>query len=239
MKPRVSRSSALALLIFIPRLAAPAPANPALTGFPFTDEALNYTIDWPSGLNLGEGHLQSKHTEAGWSFEMTLDASVPGYAVKDSYTAHANADFCSTDFARQFLHGARKGGETETIDRSHETVTRVTANGGGTSESAVPDCIKDALTLLFYTRRELGQGRVPPAQQILFGGLYQISLDYTGAPMIKVADKQVQSDEIVCNLKGPSSNLQFEMYFARDPARTPLLVIVPLGPARFSMELVR
>jgi hypothetical protein len=226
----------LLLITFIPRVAAPAPA---LTGFPFTDETLNYNVNWPSGLNLGEGRLQSKHTDAGWSFEMTLDAGVPGYAVKDSYTAHANADFCSSDFSRQFLHGARKGGETETIDRSHETVSRVTLNGGGTSEFAIPDCIKDALTLLFYTRREMGQGRVPPAQQMLFGGLYQVTLDYAGAPMIKVADKQVQSDELVCSLKGASSILQFEIYFARDPARTPLLVSVPLAVGKFSLELVR
>jgi hypothetical protein len=226
----------LLLITLIPRVAAPAPA---LTGFPFTDETLNYSINWPSGLNLGEGRLQSQHTDAGWSFEMTLDAGVPGYAVKDSYTAHANADFCSGDFSRQFLHGARKGGETETIDRSHETVARVTLNGGGASEFAIPDCIKDALTLLFYTRREMGQGRVPPAQQMLFGGLYQATLAYAGAPMIKVADKQVQSDELVCTLKGASSILQFEIYFARDPARTPLLVSVPLAVGKFSLELVR
>jgi hypothetical protein len=239
MNARVPRSLTLVLLIFIPRLAAPAPPITVLTGFPFTDETLNYSINWPSGLNLGEAHLQAKHTETGWSFGMAVDASVPGYAVKDDYTAHANPDFCSTEFARQVLHGARKGSETETVDRSHETVTRVTGNGGGASESAVPDCIKDALTLLFYTRRELGQGRVPPAQQLLFGGLYQVSLEYTGAPMIKVADKQVQSDELVCTLKGAQSNLQFEIYFARDPARTPLLVNVPLAVGKFSMELIR
>jgi hypothetical protein len=54
-----------------------------------------------------------------------------------------------------------------------------------------------------------------------------------------VADKQVQSDELVCSLKGASSILQFEIYFARDPARTPLLVSVPLAVGKFSLELVR
>ena len=226
----------LLLITFIPRVAAPAPA---LTGFPFTDETLNYNINWPSGLNLGQGRLQSKHTDAGWSFEMTLDAGVPGYAVKDSYTAHANADFCSSDFSRQFLHGARKGGEAETIDRSHETVSRVTLNGGGTSEFAIPDCIKDALTLLFYTRREMGQGRVPPAQQILFGNLYQTRLDYAGAQVVPVNGKGVETDKIVSTMKGPSSELKFEMYFARDAARTPLLFKAKLASGPFSMELVR
>src|SRR2546423_6565286 len=105
-----------ALLIFVPALAAPIPAGPALAGFPFTDEALNYSINWPSGLNLGEGHLLAKRAGTGWSFELTLDASVPGFDVKDSYAAHAGADFCSADFSKQFVHGARKGGENETID---------------------------------------------------------------------------------------------------------------------------
>jgi hypothetical protein len=228
-----------ALLIFVPALAAPIPAGPALTGFPFTDEALNYSINWPSGLNLGEGHVLAKRSGTGWSFELTLDASVPGFDVKDSYAAHAGADFCSADFSKQFVHGARKGGENETIDRSRATVSRVTLNGGGRSEFAVPDCVKDALTLLFYTRRELGQGRVPPAQQTLFGSLYEVRLDYVGAQTIQVADKPVQSDKVVCNLKGVSSNVQFEIYFARDPARTPLLVKVPLAIGKFSMELVR
>jgi hypothetical protein len=33
--------------------------------------------------------------------------------------------------------------------------------------------------------------------------------------------------------------VQFEVYFARNPARTPLLFRVPLALGRFSMELVR
>ena len=46
----------------------------------------------------------------------------------------------------------------------------------------MPDCVKDALTYLFFTREELGQGRVPAAQKILFGGLYQMTLAYAGGP---------------------------------------------------------
>jgi hypothetical protein len=210
-----------------------------LTGFPFTDEVLTYSINWPSGLSVGEAHLNARHTATGWSFEFTVDASVPGFAVKDSYSSEANADFCGLEFSRQFSHGSRKGGEKETIDRSHETVSRITSRDGGKSEFAVPDCVKDALTLVFYARRELGQGRVPPAQQVLFGGLYQVRLDYGGAQTIKVADKPVQSDKVVCSLKGPASAVEFEIYFDRDPARTPLLVKVPLSMGRFSMELVR
>src|SRR5690348_14037467 len=110
-KPRGSSAPHVSLvLIMVPVLAAPAAAGPALTGFPFSDEALNYSINWPSGLNLGEGHTQARRDGAAWSFELTLEASVPSFGVKDSYRAHAGPDFCSTDFSRQFVHGARKGG---------------------------------------------------------------------------------------------------------------------------------
>ena len=56
--------------------------------------------------------------------------------------------------------------------------------------------------------------------------------------MIPVGGKHVQSDEVLCSVKGPASQLTFEMYFARDPARSPLLVKVPFAIGTFSMELM-
>ncbi len=211
----------------------------SLTGFPFTDEDLAYSINWPSGITLGEAHLHAKHAGAKWNFTFTVDAGVPGFQVKDAYRGESTAEFCSASFDRNTSHGTRKTEEKETIDRNRGVATRVTTKGdGGTSDIPVPDCVKDALTYLFFTREELGQGRVPAAQKILFGGLYQMTLAYAGAPMIPVAGKQVQSDEVLCTVKGPASDFKFEMYFARDPARTPLLVKVPLAMGAFSMELV-
>jgi len=215
--------------------AAPAP----LTGFPFTDEDLSYSVNWPSGISLGEAHLHAKHAGPKWNFTFTLDAGVPGFQVRDNYRGETAAEFCSTSFERSTIHGSRKTEEKELIDRNRGVATRLTKGDGGTSEVAVPDCVKDALTYLFYTREELGQGRVPAAQKILLGGLYQMTLAYAGGPMIPIAGKQVQSDEVLGTVKGPASEFRFEMYFARDPARTPLLVKVPFAMGTFSMELAR
>jgi hypothetical protein len=66
-----------------------------------------------------------------------------------------------------------------------------------------------------------------------------MSLVYAGAPIIPVGGKQVQSDEILCTVKGTSSEFKFEIYFARDPARSPLLVKAPFAMGTFSMELIR
>jgi hypothetical protein len=231
------------LLIAIASLtvwAAPAATPPAATGFPFADEDLNYSINWPSGISLGEAHLHAKHSGANWNFSLSIDAGVPGFAVKDSYRADAVPDFCSTMFDRSTLHGTRTTKEKETIDRDRAVATRATlATEGGKSDLPVPACVKDALTYLFYSRREMGQGRVPAAQQILFGGLYQIGGDYAGAPMIAVNDKQVQTDKVTYAVKAGATEYKFDVYFARDPARTPLRISVPLAMGSFSMELIR
>ena len=214
-------------------------ADVALTGFPFTDESLNYSVNWPSHLSLGEGHLRARHSGSVWDFELSVDASVPGFSVKDTYHSTSNNDFCSLAFDRTASHGARKTNEKETIDPASGVAKRITNGGGGASDVPVPQCVKDALTFLFYARRELGQGRVPVAQQILLGGLYEIRLDYAGAQSIPINGAQTLSDKVTCSVKGPSSSTSFEMYFARDAARTPLLFKVPLVMGTFSMELVR
>ena len=229
---RRSAASVIAIVFF-----ATAGISATANGFPFTGENLNYSVNWPSGLSLGEGHLRTTQDGGNWSFDLTLDASVPGFDVNDHYHSSATADFCSTSFERTSTHGSRKTQETETI--SDGQVTRQTANGGGKSDIKVPACVKDALTFLFFTRRELSQGRMPPAQPIVYGPLYTARLDYVGAPVIRIAGKPEQSDMLICTMTGPVSTIKFEMYFARDAARTPLLIKVPLQMGSFAMELVR
>jgi hypothetical protein len=216
-----------------------SPAKPSLTGFPFTNESLTYSVNWPSGLTLGDAHLSSTGISTGWKFELSLDAGVPGFAVKDTYRSTASAELCSETFSKDLSHGSRKGSETVTIDKATSTATRTPANGLGSSKVTVPDCIHDALTFLFYARRELGQGRVPTAQEIIFGAVYNASLQYAGAETIVVGEKRVLTDKVVCHIKGPASDVQFDAYFDRDAARTPLCIRVPLPVGKFSLEIVR
>jgi hypothetical protein len=213
--------------------AEPAANQPALKGFPFTDEDLNYSINWPTGASLGEAHLHAKHSGANWNFSLTLDAGMPGFALKDTYRADMVPDFCSVSFDRSTSHGSHTSAEHETIDRERATAMH------NKVDIPVPACVKDALTYLFYSRREMGQGRVPAAQEILFGALHTIRVDYVGAPMISVGGKQVQSDKVTCTIGIGSSDYMFEVYYARDAARTPLLITAPFAVGKFSMELIR
>jgi hypothetical protein len=237
---RISWSRPLACALLATLSFAAVPGAQAPTGFPFTDEDLNYSINWPGGASLGEAHLHARHSGASWKFELSLDAGVPGFAIKDSYHSETVPDYCSTSFERSTSHGSRVVGERETIDRDRAIATRQTlSKDGGKSDIPVPACVRDALAYLFYARTELGQGRVPAAQDILFGGLYRIQVAYTGAPMITVNQKQVQSDQVTCTFKGKAADYTFDMYFARDAARTPLLVTAPFAMGKFSMELIR
>ena len=80
---------------------------------------------------------------------------------------------------------------------------------------------------------------MPAAREILFGGLYQAQMDYAGAETVTASGKAEVSDKVAVTMKGPASTLRLEMFFARDAARTPLIIRVPLSLGTFSMELVR
>lgn len=210
-------------------------------------ESLRYSINWPSGLSLGEATLRSDRTrdqgvEKGrehWEFALDLDASVPGFTVRDHYQSTASSDLCSVQLDKSYSHGRRKAEERVTFDQHKNTVLRETLNGGGKSDLSVSPCARDALTFLQFARRELAQGRLAPQQQVVFGAVYQVRIEYTGAQNIRVGEERIDADRIVATLKGPSSDVTVEVFFARDPARTPVLAKIPLSLGTFTVELVR
>jgi hypothetical protein len=223
----------LAAVFCCPLLAA----GPVVAGFPAANETLTYSIVWPSGLSLGEAKLSAVRSGTGWAFDLTLDASVPGYAVQDSYHAMATSDLCTEEFDRETTHGAKKVKEKTTI--ANGMATRHTV-GGGQSELAVSACAHDALTDLFFARREMGQGKVPPAETILFGGAYPLQLQYTGPQTVTVGEVAEQADRLFCTATvRKNQKYEFEVFFARDTARTPVLIRAPFALGSFSMELVR
>jgi len=213
----------------------------AQTGFPFQDEALRYNVNWPSGLSLGEVTFSARHADSGWSFAATLSAGVPGFAISDKYQSTATAELCSLSLERTISHGGKKTQEKTSFDQQKGTAHRVTVfpKDGGQSDLDLPACARDALTFIYFTRREMGQGRMPPAQKIFLGSAYSVRTEYTGAMTIPVGDKPTVTDHVVAYVKGPMDDFHIELFFARDPARTPLLIRIPLSAATFSMELVR
>lgn len=219
----------------------PAPAAEKPGGFP-ADEQLHYTINWPTGLSLGEATLHTirRNTDDGPRIEtdFSLDASVPGFAVLDHYRAIADGDYCSIELDKSYQHGKKKAEERTTVDGSKGSATRETI-GGGKSDINVARCAKDALTYLQFLRNELSQGRLPSPQGVLFGAEYRVSLQFAGTQNISVNEKRMDADRLNVTLKGPATDITFEAYFAKDAVRTPVMVRVPLTLATFSLELAR
>jgi hypothetical protein len=236
-----------ALLLLAPAVpaqtAAKTPAQtPALKeGFPFTDESLHYSINWQSGLSLGETAMTAHHSADGWNFEVTLNAGVPGFALADKYTSVTDTGICSAELDRELSHAGKRGSEKTTFDQKAGTARRVTLfpEGGGKSTYDIPSCTRDALAFAYYARVELGQGRVPPAQQVFFGSPYTVRMEYAGAQNITVDQKAAVTDRLTVFEKGPKSDFNFEIFFARDPARTPLRIVIPAAVGTFTLELVR
>ena len=213
----------------------------AQTGFPFQNESLRYSINWPSGLSLGDSSLSATHTEAGWSFDVKVNAGIPGFAIADRLQSMVTNDLCSVEMSRDLNQAGKKTHEKTEFDQAKRAAHRTTLfpEGGGKSDFDIPACARDVVAFLYFTRWELGQGRVPPPQQVFYGAAYSVRMEYTGAQNIKAGDKVAVTDRLVTYVKGPKSDFNFEVLYARDAARTPLVIRVPLRMGTFSAELVR
>lgn len=211
-------------------------ATPA-TESPLPNETLRYSVNWPSGLSLGEATLSASSSPQRIHLEFDLDAGVPGFPVNDQFSSEASGGFCSEKFRKITSQGSKKVDDEEKFDADTGTVTRGT--GAGQSKIDADACGKDALTFLYFVRQELSQGRMPPQQTVFFGAPYEIRLEPAGTESVKIANKPVETEHVKVSVEGPSSSISFDLYFLQDKARTLALVRVPLAMGTFSMELTR
>jgi hypothetical protein len=201
-------------------------------------ETLHYSINWPSGLSLGEAELISSSDGTGLSLGFTLNASLPGFPIEEHAKSSANPGYCSFRLDKGFTHGPKIAKEDTEFQSSTLTATRTTANGGK-SELTTSQCPKDALTFLFFLRNELAHGRIPQIEKVFYGSPYDTRVEFKGTQTIRVSDAPVVADHVVATIKGPNSQNTVEVFFAHDATRTPVMVRVPFAMGSFSMELVR
>ena len=163
---------------------------------------------------------------------------MPGFAIRDRYQSKAlGADLCSTELTKTIQRGSRKSEETDTFDQKAHSVTRQTKAPGGKSDYSVQNCARDAVTFLQFARKELAGGRLAPQQPVVLGGTYNVRLEFSGTETVKSNGKPVQADRIQATIKGPASEITVQVLFAKDAARTPVLVRIPLSLGTFTAEL--
>jgi len=200
------------------------------------EELLRYQVNWPSGLGLGEAQMRSSRDGGNWNLEFQIEASIPGFRVMDTYRSRVDGKYCASEIEKEFEHGTRKGKEKTAF--ANGTATRETV-GGGRSEFAVPECPRDAVALLFFVRDEVARGRLPGPQMIYFGAEYEVRVRFVGVERVKVAEAPMETDRLKVTVTGSASKLEFELFLARDEARTPALVRVPFAMGTFTMEWLR
>lgn len=201
------------------------------------NETLRYSINWPTGVSLGEAVLSASSSAAHMHLAFDLDAGAPAFTVSDRFRSDASGSFCSSEFEKSTSHGSKKADDKETFDAQTGTVTR--GSGSGQAEITSNPCGKDALTFLYFLRQELSQGRIPAEQTVYFGAPYTIRLNSAGTESVKIGSASMDADRITAAVTGPSSSISFEMVFLKDRARTLAVVRVPLALGKFSMELVK
>ena len=72
---------------------------------------------------------------------------------------------------------------------------------------------------------------------MVFGSLYQVRLSSKGMESIRVGETKMDADRLAVTVTGPASACTFELYFARDAARTPVLAKIPSPLGTFTVEL--
>ena len=101
----------------------------------------------------------------------------PGSPIADTLPLHRpRADLCSLDFERNITHGSEEDPREDHVrpEERHGAARDGPAADGGKSDFDIPTCARDALAFLYFARREMGQGRVPPAQKVFFGSAYDV-----------------------------------------------------------------
>lgn len=215
-------------VLFLCLLAAPAAA-----------EKWNYSVYWPSGHALGEAWLSRETSASGVNAQLTLEASFPGLPIKDEFTTRATKELCSLEFTKESHHGTRKASEVSSFDQERNLVKRSTRDGGGKTELQAPRCARDALAFLLHVQRELAAGRLPATSTIFFGAPYRIALTMAGRQTIDLGGQPVECDQVTAAIQGPASEIGFELFFARDAARTLARVRLPLPVGAFTLDLNR
>jgi hypothetical protein len=235
----LTRTVLLAILLAFLAQPAVVPANPQ--GFPLADETLNYSLNFSAGIPIGKAQFTAKRDpNRGWNFGFSLDAdAIPKYPIIDRFNAYSGVDLCGIRFERSTQHGSRKVSEMTWFDRTRSVAVRGTRDGGGLSETPVGLCPHDALSFLYYLRREFGQGHMPPNDVVLAGAQYHVNMIYAGEKSIVQNKQTVATDQVNVTVKGPASQIRLEILFARDASRTPLLIRCPLTVGNFSLELIR
>ena len=201
-------------------------------------EHLEYTITWPSGLPVGKAEFRARDLDPGWRLEMTLRASLPQIEIDDAFVSWTDAGMCSRAFEKHVRHGAKRIHESLRFADGELERSNMEAPGRGPpGRTPIGECARDALAHLYFLRRDLAAGRIPPPSDVYFGAGYRVRMEFVRTRWLTIGGARQLADEIRTVVRGPASEHAFTVYFGRDSAHTLLLVRADFEEGPFSMQL--
>ena len=169
----------------------------------FENEQLRYSINWPSGLSLGEAQLgasrQKTETDAVGRLHFTVRPGCRSSRLSRFGPLSARkrpVNSARSSFRRTATHGPKKTDEKETFDPAgrHRNPRDHRRRKVGAEDA----CLWPRMRWPSFTScaSELSQGRMPPTQTVFFGAAYEVRLDFAGTQSIKLGDKPVEADRV-------------------------------------------
>ena len=167
------------------------------------------------------------------------DAAVPAFAVTESAKSKGTKDLCSTELIKDGTRGQRSIEREDQVRHGETHSHSQTGGGGGKSEIGSAPVQGTHRTFISMSGRSLLPDVSPPQQAVYYGSAYQTRLQYTGTQKMRSGDEFVDADRLTATIKSSSKEMTVDLFFARDAARTPLLVQIPVAVGKFSVEFVR
>jgi hypothetical protein len=192
-------------------------------------ELLRYRISYAGAINIGEAQISMSRTKAGSELTFQATVPVPGFPVAEFARSLVTKDLCALELEKKAVRGKRQTDEKTTFDASAGRATReTTVKGGGTSTFNVPACPRDALAFLYSLRKKITEGE----STVYYGAAYKVAVR-------KLKANGGDADVFEVRIAGPSAKYAAELHLARDAARTPVLIKVPLTAGSLQVELTR
>ncbi|MGH9783932.1 MAG: DUF3108 domain-containing protein [Terriglobia bacterium] len=199
-------------------------------------ERLAYRLLWPSGIPLGDAVFEVSRQGEELHFDVTLDARLPQYRVSYHFSSVATREgLCSLRYRQTMKDGPRSAEETIEFDQAAHRAQRTGGRQPGSAE--IPECARDPLTFIYYTRSQLAAGQPAGSGSVHLGRNITVQLAASGAETVSVLGKPRPAEKLQVSIPRGNSERIVEVWFAPDATRTPLRITVPTTLAEFRAEL--
>ena len=200
-------------------------------------EKLTYKLLWPSGVSLGEAVMESSPSGAETHFQVTVEISLPQYALRHSSSSAATGEaLCSLRFHQETGEGAKKWWE-ESVEFNQAAHEAHRTRDGQTTTASIAACAQDPLTFIYYFRSRLAEGKPPDSGTLYRGENFNVRVRAAGTETVAFRGQQRATEKYVATFPSQNQEVTIDLWISTDAERVPVRMRVPSPLAVFTAEL--